>query len=169
MIQEVLFPRNNKNYKVLTGIDEVTGEAPNIVLPDHPHQTSKQTFDLVLENISIGCATGLGERGTPTSMIATWVERHYDNAGRLIASYQHKEPHVLTPEEVKEFTVGFLPMLQPSIYNGVVRGGQNADSILLGQNHEPLFNPDGTVNTLAKTDAAPTYDYNPPVTSGPPA
>jgi hypothetical protein len=159
MITELLFTRNNQAFKVLQGIDEVTGEAPNLMIPQHTHPVKQQPFDLVLKSITVNCDTKQGGRGTPIEMVATWEERQYDNAGNLIASYVKKESHNLIREEVQEFTAMFLPMLQPSIYNGAVRGGQSEHSIFLGQTDEPLFLADGSVNTIAITDKAPVYKY----------
>jgi hypothetical protein len=159
MITEQLFTRNNQAYKALRGIDETTGEAPNLIIPQQAHAVKQQPYDLVLESIVIQCNTTQTGRGSVISMAANWQERQYDNAGNVIASYVKNESHVLTPEEVQEFTSMFLPMLQPSIYNGAVRGGQSEHSIFLGQTDEPLFLPDGSENTEAATDKAPAYQY----------
>jgi hypothetical protein len=159
MITELLFTRNNQDFKALQGIDEVTGEAPNLIIPHHTHPGKQQPFDVVLKSITVHCDTQQGGRGTPLEMVATWEERQYDNAGNIIASYVKPEKHILIPDEVQEFTAMFLPLLQPSIYNGAVRGGQSEQSIFLGQMDEPLFNPDGSINTTAITDKAPVYKY----------
>jgi hypothetical protein len=157
MITEDRFTRNNKAYTALTGIAE--GKAPNCFIPDDVHERTQQPYKLVLESINISC--DIHQQGQPVSMVATWAQIHYDNAGNVIASYTHKEPHTLTPEEVQEFTQGFLPMLQPSIYNGAIRGGKSEHGILLGHNTQPLFDATGAriADSAYDTTSAPDYGY----------
>jgi hypothetical protein len=157
MITEERFTRNNKGYIALKGIEE--GKAPNAIIPDSVHDRTQQPYELVLGGISISC--DIHQKGQPVSMVATWAQVHYDNAGNVIASYTHKEPHTLTPEEVQEFTQGFLPMLQPSIYNGAIRGGKSEHGILLGHNTQPLFDATGQriADESYDTSQAPDYGY----------
>jgi hypothetical protein len=162
-LTEVQFTRHNKTYKAFLGIDDETKNAPIAIVPSFPHPVSGQVWELVLSDLHIKCDTA--RRGTPIQIHTVWEERHYDNNGNLINSHSHPRVHSTAAWELPLFFSKFMPLLQPSVYNGAIRGGKNAFEPFLGQNAYPLFDsvtgariPDSADNT----DKAPSYTYNTP-------
>lgn len=151
---EFVIKRENKEYNVHIGIDAEGNSTLYLedVLPDELYQQKTRRY---ITELKIVFDRNLCN-GNVASIATQWGIATVSNSGLIIPKTEELELMITSTEDIKVFTL-MLQVSNPilmSALNGHVRS-------LMGFNHFPVFNPDGTIKQLTSFEqsTAPTWDY----------